>query len=559
MNEPPHPPESEITPPEDKEEVDKALLEKALRQIRKAVKGNGTDPKTVRFKDFDGEVLHFESHAYFKIDPQISEKRLNGRHGADKIVGGLQDMRNQIKSTIEKVSDNPVVRKNTIDMLLHRDDLGYGLDKQAIMLDSLNKSFAVHESCQTCSGAAYSPCKYCHGAGYTTCTKCHGSREENCNQCQGRQFIAGQNGQQTPCPTCHGRGKARCLLCHGDGRINCRNCKSSGKMPCEQCAGTGWHSLISRMKVKAHSHFDYIDPYNEDSEYVPPEILPLLEDLGPLLVLEEHADVVLKENKVHDEELQRLSKNDEYIIPYYVRLPWGDITFDLGGEDVAGKLFGFNPALLDMPPFLEKTAATGINALLQAGSKAGGATSSINKALQYRLTAETILVSAKHGHKKSFALMKRRYPFGIGDSTLHKAVTAADKALKQMTLRPRLKGLALGLFLTALLYGLYYLGPLRALLMEVITIPSAQAMMDLMMIIAGGACTTLSIQLTAVKSLQNLLGKTLPAAKTKSLMPKAGQSAVWGYIGGFCIYFLMVYIAYLTNSSVPHWFERLFA
>lgn len=525
------PPPEHPSATSEKEEVDKALLEKAVKKLEALAKGNGLPAGAVTLHDFSGEVLHFESHAYFKIDPQISEKRLNGRQSADKIVGSLQDMRNRIKAAIEKISDNPVVLKNTIDRLQHREDIGYGLENQAIMLESLNQSFAVHESCQTCSGAAYVQCKYCHGAGYTSCTKCHGSREENCKQCQGRQFIPDANGQQTPCPTCNGRGKTRCLLCRGDGRIECRNCKSKGKMPCEQCEGTGWHSLVCRMKVKAHSHFDYIDPYNEDSGSVPAEILPLLVDLGPLLVLEDHADIHINEDRTHAEELKRLSKNDEYIVPYAVRLPWGDISFRLNEkEEISGKLFGFNPALLDIPPFLEKTTAPGLMALMKAGSEsAANAEKNIKKALRFRLPKETLLAAAKYGHKKAFALMKKRYPCGISDKTLHKIITASDKALKHITLRPRLKGLALGLTITTIIFAIYSLGPVRSVFMQKITAAPAQTIMDILMVLAGGALTTLIIQFTAVKSLRGLLGNLLPAAKAKVFCPKQGK-ALYGVI-----------------------------
>lgn len=545
---------------EEKEEVDKALLEKAVHQLQTLAKGNGLPADAITLADFSGEVLDFESHAYFKVDPQISEKRLNGRQSADKIVGSLQDMRNRIKTAIEKISDNPVVRKNTISMLHQREDLGYGIENQAIMLESLNQSFAVHESCQTCSGAAYVQCKYCHGAGYTSCTKCHGSREENCKQCQGRQFIPAANGQQTPCPTCNGRGKTRCLLCQGDGRIECRNCKSKGKMPCEQCAGTGWHSLVCRLKVKAHSHFDYIDPYNEDSESVPPDILPLLEDLGPLLVLDEHADIKINEDHGHVEELKKLSKDDEYIIPYAVRLPWGDISFKINEkEQLSGKLFGFNPVLLAIPPFLEKTTAPGLSALMRAGTEsATNAEKNIKAALQFRLPRETLLAAAKYGHRKAFAIMKKRYPCGISDKTLHKIITASDRALKHITLRPRLNGLALGLLMTTLFFATYSLTPVRALFMQKITAPAAQTIMDIMMVAAGGALTTLTIQFTALKSLRGLLGNLLPAAKTKSLLPKAGQSALWGYVGSVVIFFIMIMAAYYTKEEMPVWLAPLF-
>lgn len=73
------PPPEHPSATSEKEEVDKALLEKAVKKLEALAKGNGLPAGAVTLHDFSGEVLHFESHAYFKIDPQISEKRLNGR------------------------------------------------------------------------------------------------------------------------------------------------------------------------------------------------------------------------------------------------------------------------------------------------------------------------------------------------------------------------------------------------------------------------------------------------------------------------------------------------
>lgn len=540
----------------DKEDVDQALLDKALELVRTAIKGNGINPESVSLESFEGEIIHFEAYAYFKIDPQIAEKRLNGRKNADKVVGSVQEMRNQVQSAIEKISENPVVRKNTIDMLLHRNDLGFGIDNQAIMLDSLNKTIAVHESCTTCNGSAYIQCPQCHGFARTVCIKCHGTREANCQQCQGRLFISGQNGQQTTCPTCNGRGKTRCLFCHGTGQTDCKECKSTGKKPCNNCHGTGWHSLITYMKVLAHSRFDYYDPQGETGD-IPEDLFPLLKDLGPLIVMDEHADVRIIEDQEHDKTLNKVSKKEEYVIPYYVRVPWGDIKFKIKDIEVEGKLFGFNPVLLEMPTFMEKIVGPGIRAITEAAKTPVKASNQIKNALRYRFIAETLITSGKNSHKKAFALIKKQYPFGFNDKTIHHSITAADKALKHITLKPRMRGLAIGLLLSSFLYGLYYIGPVRTVAENAIPSSSAQGFFDLLMVIIGGACTTLSIQLTAIKSLYDITGKILPPGKRKKLLPKAGRSAVWGYAGGFVIYFTMLLIAYETKGTAPSWFIKI--
>jgi hypothetical protein len=541
---------------QEKEEVPQELLDKALSLLKDVAKGNGLSPNHFSLKEFEGEVLNFETYAYFKIDPRISDKKMNGKQRANEIAGSEQDMRYRIRGEIEKISQNPKVKAYTVEMLNKRKDLGFFVDNHGIQLETLNKSYGVHEVCTTCSGSSKIHCQKCHGNGEVPCNRCNGSREMICHVCSGQQWLTNQNGERNPCYHCNGSGKEGCSACSQMGKTECFACKGSGKAPCKPCGGTGWNSHIAHMSVHAHSHFEY------DKEDLPEELPEILEDLGPKLILEEHVEVKLEvdteEEHDKEKELDQKARKEQYVIPYFVRLPWGDISFSYKDEEVfEGNLFGFQPSLLNMPPFLEKSTMVGLRSLKEAAEAPGNVRAKIQESLKFRIIAETFLTSARFGNKKAYRILCKKYPFGIRSNVLMQAIKQADTALKRVTLKPRINGLVIGLVMTALLYSFYYLGPIRELITEKAGAPTQQMLIDLTMLILGGTITTFAIQLTAVKALRETIGKIIPPKQQESLLPKAGKSAIWGYAAGILIYLLIVYFSIQMGKPAPDWIDEI--
>lgn len=68
------------------EPVPDELLEKAVKRMQSVVKGNGLRGLQVALGDFVGEIIRFETYEVFKMDPQIAEKRINGKQNGE-VVG----------------------------------------------------------------------------------------------------------------------------------------------------------------------------------------------------------------------------------------------------------------------------------------------------------------------------------------------------------------------------------------------------------------------------------------------------------------------------------------
>lgn len=531
------------------ERIDPALAKKALENLRNLLKGNGAKPESLTLKHFDGEILDFEAYALFKIEPAVSEKHVPGReHG--ETAGSYPDAQQKIKAALEKISRDREIRNAAVEMLKSRPDIGFAVKDLTFPLDRMNKKFVLHEPCGPCDTTGKILCRNCQGKRQIACPACHGQRQVICPACHGTHFISGPKGRQQ-CSRCHGRGRVTCKMCEQTGHVHCPKCKATGKMPCQNCASTGWNSRIFLVSVKAKGNF----AYNHDG--LPPEIPPLIDEYGPDLVLEDYAQVRIIDDPRKDEELNRVSKHNEFIVPYHVRLPWGDIGFALGKTDITAKLFGFFPALLNLPPILEKTMGAGLQALSHAAKAQGNVAENVGKAIRYRAIGETFLASIPNPPQRAAALMRKRYPFALGDETIRRMVVETSAAIRHLTLKPRLQGLGIGGAAAAALFALYFLGPLRgALLSGGAGIP--QLVPDMGAVIIGGAIVTAAIQLTATAALKNALGKLLEKSGGNSkLKPKAAQSALWGYPAALLLFALILQLAVMQGAASPDWYRHI--
>lgn len=539
-----------------REAVPDEVLEKALKLVQAVAKGNGLRGLQVALGEFEGAVLTFEAYEVFHMDPQINEKRVSGKQNGE-VAGSTVDMRSRMQAALSKVSENPDVKRFTIDMLRKRLDLGFALNGQSIALSNYNKNYVVHELCTSCGGRKYMLCGVCHGDGRAKCYRCKGAMQIDCPLCHGQRTVAAGNARKT-CTKCNGNGKVGCSLCNGKGVTKCKNCKGDGRLNCQSCHTTGWHSVIGSLLVKAKCSFWYDKEALVAAENAP-ELPPVIDALGPRMVTEKHADISFIEDIERLKQLDQEVKPDEYKIPYRVRLPWGNISFRLKDKVVNGKLFGYNPALYHVDPFLEEPLIPGIHKLEEAGRTRGDAVQNIKDASRFRALGEALVLSARMSHGRAFEAYEKRYPFGLRTDTLHNILNSADAALKNVTRRPRQRGVLYSAILSLALLGGFYLTPVRAQLYAQLAADPARLALDAVMLATVMAASWFVIQAAATKALHDAMAHLLPPAKRKKLAPKPGRA---GYVGGalaFALWLAVVPLTYLLGQSAPLWFERLMA
>jgi len=530
---------------EKKEQVDSALIKKAVEKLQAVIRGNGLKPEDVKLKHFEGEIISFEAFGVFKIEPSVSEKRVPGKEQGE-LASTYTDAQQRIKAALQRIIKDREVRKYKTDLLKKREDLGFGVDNLIVHLERLNKKFVLHEPCSPCHATGKILCRNCQGKRQIPCTACRGQRQVICPACRGTHYINGPKGRQQ-CLRCHARGRVMCKMCKQTGFMQCPKCKTSGKMRCSACSATGWNSRIFHVGVKAKGKFIY------NRDILPKEMPPLIDELGPAIVLEDHGQVRLIEEPRRDEELDKLSPPDELVIPYLVRLAWGDIGFLLGEEEVRGKLFGFTPLLAHLPPVLEKIMRDGLNSLSQASQGKGNVAQHIGKAIRFRAIGETFLAALPHLPGRAMEMMAKRYPYGFGDQTIPNMVVQANLALKHLTRKPRLQGLGIGAVMSGGLFAAYFIGPLREIILSrLASLPEFVA--DVGMVLLGGAAITVSIHLTTAQVLQKTLGALVQKTKNNiKLAPKPAESLFWGYPAAILLFVAVMQLSIMRGGEPPDW------
>ena len=528
------------------EPVDKETLERALHNIKKTVHGNGYPVDKITIKDFEGEIFNFEAIQLLEIETEVSERQVNGKERGEK-AGSRQDMQAKIRATVERISRDRDVRSQAISMMRKRPDLGYATDGLILNLDKFGKQYVVHEPCNQCETKGRVKCHSCHGRQEIVCHYCHGTREMQCTQCQGRQFMETARGR-VQCNLCHGKGRIGCRTCQQTGKVKCHICKGQGFASCTHCGSTGWHSLVSLLRIKAKGTFDY------NRAAVPEEAAALLDEYGPRLVTEEHILARIEEEHHKLDEHNRLVKENQMAVPYEVKLPWGDLTVNFGSNPVKGNLFGFKGLFLNTEPYLQKILGKGLKRLQEAGNGIGDVAEKVEIATKYRTIAEVFLIGGRMPPKRAYMELRNKYPSGIEDEALMGMINSAHKSLSHLTDKPRKVGMAAGVGGSLVIFAAYFFTFRNAI---AASLPQQEISMiiDLLILGAGIGVTALMIKSMAASAVKKALHRVTDK-KTK-IPTKAGNTIMLASMGVVAVYAIAIIGAWAAGFNTPFWLHSL--
>lgn len=529
-------------------DIDPALPQQALKTLRSLIKGNGIKTQALTLKQCEGEVLNFDARTLIKISSKTTSSTLPGKISGGTVCQSSGELNTAVEKALKDVASSDTSSDKVAKTILERPDKGFGLFKEQIKLPSFDQEFFVHENCPKCQGKKQTACVNCRGQKQIKCIHCRGLRHMPCKHCRSTGFIQTPNGKREKCRYCRGRGKTTCTYCHGKGMMLCPKCQGKGFAQCPTCNGTGGQTQKTQLEVYADLSFQY------DQQELPQDLCRILDKNASSFVKQDNIKLQLQD--LPAEEKAKIPE-DLVVINYRAALPYAKVRFTLKDETFDGILCGYQGKLLNLPPFLEQIAEKGFHDISFAAANRGDVAKQIKLAARFRLLRDILVQTALHKPQKAIGKLKKRYPYGITEQTLKLASLNADKAYKNITRKPRYIGMGIGLVLTALFYGLYYLGPLRGIASPFLQTALNQMIVDLLIIFIGGALTTSSIQITASRALQNAVGQFLPPQYRNKLKPRAGKSAIWGYIGGLCLYFLMIEITAHTENPTPVWYLSL--
>jgi hypothetical protein len=542
--------EDRIIPPR-LEPVDPKVLHMGLQRMRNAARGNGVDPDTITLHSFLGYTVEYDAQSLFVIQPTVLQKSLPGKEKGE-VCASHSDLHGKIREATEKTLINTDIVDFAITALERRQDKGFMVDGFGLKFDRLARTFLYYNSCTNCT-AGHINCIACQGAGQINCPKCKGARKIKCPTCRGSRHIRDSKGKERPCRTCSARGEIPCPFCKSAGRIKCKPCNGSGQTKCPKCAATGIISEMAYVSFEGKTKFSY------DAAFLPEPMVPLLDQIGPQLVIRDYADVKIlkeKEQVAAQKDYNTYEKpklKDELVVPYNVRLPWGSIQFRVGPDILNGRVFGKHPRLLGITPFIEGPIAPGIAQLEQAVQGGGNTQAYIEEATKFRIIADAMVAASAMTKKKALLHMRKRWSVGInGQTTDHITALAAD-AYANISKFPRLVGLGIGLMTAALVDAAYILGPLRPLLLNNGLPPVAVDGIDALVMLGTGLIAQSASRLMAKKALWHLFKKLLPPDQMHKIKPQAGTVGLYAYLGTAVIFVVVIIAAAYSGHAIPDW------
>lgn len=526
------------------------IVEHALDHIRDVIKGNGVSSQHVTLEKAEGTVLKFEAYNFFPIDANSSDKRVSGREKG-QVCGSTGDVKTRIQAEIETLANNKDIKKTTIQQLKTRNDLGFAAPDLVIRLDKYRQRYVVHESCHICRGDGKIECKHCRAKGWEVCNRCHGDRFMQCNMCRGTGTSNTPEGGQQQCVTCRGEGRIPCRYCNQTGRQQCTMCKGKGQLACHECNNTGWQSHVTTVQFKTNGKFSY------QKDRLPQDVIPIIDGLGPALITEKHAEAVIVEDTARNDEFDKKSDNDEFVVGYDTSLPWGELEVKLKSMPVRCKVLGYNGELLQVTPFMEKVTAKPLSLLNQAAGNSDLIEGNLKQAGKYRIIREIVYAASRFPLNKGLSYLETKYPFGYQDGTLKSALTKTDQILKNITRSPRKRGFIFGLVASSLIFSGYLFGQIGKIIEPALPLQSNGIVPDIMAFAVSAAAGIYTIKITAKKALHSVISNLLPAKSQGTLMPKAGNLGLYIVGANIVIFLILTELARQSGMEASDWYNNL--
>ena len=534
--------------PKKKIGIDPAIPEKALKIIRTIGQGNGLKPDQVSFVDFIGKTVTAQAQTIITLKPLVSKKNVPGRDSQGKVVESEQGLHNAINQSSELLSQDDTVSQKVKDTVLERKDQGFAMKDYKQKFSAFTKHFALHTACKSCHSNGKTTCQNCRGMRKMPCKNCRGSKFIRCLNCNGTCMTQTPKGQQIQCTKCQGQGREHCTICRGHGQIQCRTCAATGKIQCQNCAATGW--TTNSAMVEQEGVFSFHITRDEMDE----DLADMIEKNGAQMLLKHDLEANVRELT----ETEKSDLEPEQIpIGYDVRIPYGELTFQLKNKTLSSILLGYQGRLINPPAFIESLTKKHLT-LLKRGAIAPSAqtASLLEKACKARIIKDILKISAEENQKNALKALLIKYPYGIREKTLTAMIKYARKSFLDLTQAGRYKGLALGMLVAGVITGLYYFVLRASLIPSLPQTVTAVTIADIIAFAVGFGGNLFLVRMVGKsdlsKSLQALLKKPV---KVRATQIKTGSTWMWSLLGNIVLFLGVSWIAFTMGfvTTPPIW------
>ncbi|MEJ0063778.1 MAG: hypothetical protein WDO70_11455 [Alphaproteobacteria bacterium] len=428
------------------EPEEKPLTAYALKRLRQLAKGNGIEPSEITIGRADEKDLGINGLMRLTPTVEVHQHRQSFRQFTiskdAKEFATMAELIAYVSHEQEKYSKSREWFSDIKTDIDAKPGKGWGLDQTHISHGKMGDMVAyVVERCPQCHGQTAVLCDYCVGHGVVPCQICGQRGHEVCYTCFGQ----GRNpsDQEQVCYTCNGTGYAVCRTCQGRGTTGCANCRGSGSVPCPPCEATGKMVESAGMKFGADLAFSVAG--NAD---LPAALRRALDKYGIKFIINGHADI----DYGRPEDGHTLGM---VMLHYIATMACSDMVVNFGKEKKQIVIFGKKRAMLEVPPFLDKSLAEGIKLLKDAAK----GQADLDQALKFRALNDACrLVLSGQGSGKN---LRRQYPYGLSKNAADTIIRKIRLALRRATMLARYAAAGSAVAIAAGLGAALYLTPVH--------------------------------------------------------------------------------------------------
>jgi len=401
----------------------KALPKLAIKRIRAIARGNNCKQQDVKIIKAGGKMHHCIAYTNIDLEPTIDREVKKGRHQIGEYLENPATLEKILQDMAKDALKKDETRKYLANMVLSRPDKGFGLQNELLEVDQLKRTFCTHDPCQSCQGVGNTICAQCNGQRKEPCNKCRASGVVPCDYCNGVGMMNGTDGKQKQCNRCFGRRQTACPQC----------------------------------QVKLRTAFLY------DKDAIPPSASIMIDKLGGKLTTKEHIHSVSESIKRDDKGLA---------IQHAITFPFGDMEFQVKDKPYRAQIIGFKAKMFKAPHFLSDLLIKPAAIMEQAAKNPRQASDLIDKLLGVRFYADCIYLSTQMAAKKAYIALMKKYPMGARPEFYKENIMNARKAIANASRSARWTAYAIGAAINVVLFGAYFMGPLRNMVLSSITLPN---------------------------------------------------------------------------------------
>ncbi|MCK4944910.1 MAG: hypothetical protein KAS59_01445 [Alphaproteobacteria bacterium] len=490
------------------------IVWKALEFLNRIVDGNGLKAGQISVKKQDTKVHYIKGGVVIEVTSKIAQ----GRKGGNEPYGQVLESKNEVIAFAEGLHleflKSGSLHREILDHLKQLPGQGWGMKPIKMPVPESQKEFSVIEKCPKCEGQMRISCVACSGTGVIPCKICYAKGMIPCQACRSTGYVQQDDGSQVACLMCKGLGRVLCHACRNIRNLPCTICGGKGSIGCSECAQSGYSTQMFTVTYEADIQFDLFD------EKHPPFVLEAVNKLGSdALGVGGHAGIFYH---------PAVFEKKKTIFPLTALLPIAIAELSIGGKIYPAVIAGLNARVVKIESFMDAMIKPGINALLALTKNPKEPKKLVDAACKYNILRQTLSALTNQSKRTVTQKIFMEYPEVLSEKYVNASVKYADKALLTLGKSMRIRGLVIGTILSYGLSLLYYVGPVKAKVMQIFiqkNLAQFGTLVDVLVWILGYIVTIYMIKIMAAHTLRKFLPDM--SKKISAKLPAAGIEGIY--------------------------------